>query len=53
MDLALDSVIRFDETQKLVIDEFDEMLNLGFRVQLTAILSMMDRKRQNILFRQR
>lgn len=50
MDLALDSVIRFDETQKLVIDEFDEMLNLGFRVQLTAILSMMDRKRQNILF---
>ena len=50
MDLALDSVIRFDETQKLVIDEFDEMLNLGFRVQLTSILSMMDRKRQNILF---
>jgi len=50
MDLALDSVIRFDETQKLVIDEFDEMLNLGFKVQLTAILAMMDRKRQNILF---
>ena len=50
MDLALDGVIRFDETQKLVIDEFDEMLNLGFRVQLTSILSMMDRKRQNILF---
>ncbi len=50
MDLALDSYIRFDETQKLVIDEFDEMLNLGFKVQLTAILAMMDRKRQNILF---
>jgi ATP-dependent RNA helicase RhlE len=50
MDLALDSVIRFDETQKLVIDEFDEMLNLGFKVQLTSILAMMDRKRQNILF---
>ena len=51
MDLALDSVIRFDETQKLVIDEFDEMLNLGFRVQLTSILAMMNRtKRQNILF---
>ncbi|KAB1154112.1 DEAD/DEAH box helicase [Flavobacterium luteum] len=50
MDLALDNVIRFDETTKLVIDEFDEMLNLGFRVQLTAILAMMRPKRQNILF---
>lgn len=50
MDLALDNVIRFDETSKLVIDEFDEMLNLGFRVQLTAILAMMKTKRQNILF---
>lgn len=50
MDLALDNVIRFDETQKLVIDEFDEMLNLGFRPQLTSILAMMKPKRQNILF---
>ncbi|HMI08696.1 MAG TPA: DEAD/DEAH box helicase [Flavobacterium sp.] len=50
MDLALDNVIRFEETQKLVIDEFDEMLNLGFRPQLTAILAMMRVKRQNILF---
>ncbi|AXB57173.1 DEAD/DEAH box helicase [Flavobacterium fluviale] len=50
MDLALDAVVRFDETQKLVIDEFDEMLNLGFRTQLTALLAMMKPKRQNILF---
>lgn len=50
MDLALDNVIRFDETAKLVIDEFDEMLNLGFRAQLTSILAMMRPKRQNILF---
>ncbi|CAM3498014.1 DEAD/DEAH box helicase [Flavobacterium chungbukense] len=50
MDLALDAVVRFDETQKLVIDEFDEMLNLGFRPQLTALLAMMKPKRQNILF---
>ena len=50
MDLALDNVIRFEETQKLVIDEFDEMLNLGFRPQLTSILAMMRIKRQNILF---
>ena len=50
MDLALDNVIRFDDTQKLVIDEFDEMLNLGFKMQLTSILAMMKTKRQNILF---
>ena len=42
MDLALDNVLRFDETSKLVIDEFD--------VQLTSILAMMKPKRQNILF---
>lgn len=50
MDLALDGVVRFDELQKLVIDEFDEILNLGFRFQVTSILSMMKPKRQNILF---
>jgi ATP-dependent RNA helicase RhlE len=50
MDLALDNVVRFDLLQKLVIDEFDEILNLGFRFQVTSILSMMKEKRQNILF---
>jgi len=50
MDLALDGVLRFDNLQKLVIDEFDEILNLGFRTQLTSILAMMRSKRQNILF---
>ncbi|AXG74609.1 ATP-dependent helicase [Flavobacterium arcticum] len=50
MDLALDNVVRFDAMQKLVIDEFDEILNLGFRVQITSVLSMMKLKRQSILF---
>ena len=50
MDLALDNVVRFDAMQKLVIDEFDEILNLGFRFQITSILSMMKQKRQSILF---
>ena len=50
MDLALDGVLRFDSLQKLVIDEFDEILNLGFRAQLTSILTMMRGKKQNILF---
>ncbi|TGD58842.1 DEAD/DEAH box helicase [Flavobacterium humi] len=50
MDLALDGVLGLQEVQKLVIDEFDEMLNLGFRPQLTSILAMLKPKRQNILF---
>ena len=50
MDLSLDGVLRFDALQKLVIDEFDEILNLGFRAQLTSILTMMRGKKQNILF---
>lgn len=50
MDLALDGVLRIDEVNKLIIDEFDELLNLGFKSQLTSIFSMLKRKRQNILF---
>lgn len=50
MDLALDNVLRLDEVQRLVIDEFDEMLSLGFRPQITSILTMVRAKRQNILF---
>ena len=50
MDLAIDNAISLKEVQKLIIDEFDEMLNLGFRPQLTHIFEMMKEKRQNILF---
>jgi len=50
MDLALDGELGLQEITKLVIDEFDEMLNLGFRPQLTSILAMLKTKRQNILF---
>ncbi len=50
MDLSIDNAISLKEVQKLIIDEFDEMLNLGFRPQLTHIFEMMKPKRQNILF---
>jgi len=33
-----------------VIDEVDEMLNLGFRTQLKNILDLLTEKRQNLLF---
>ena len=50
MDLAIDNAISLKEVKKLIIDEFDEMLNLGFRPQLIHIFEMMRNKRQNILF---
>jgi len=50
MDLALDNALNFSALQKLVIDEFDEVLNLGFKFQVSSILTMMKEKRQNILF---
>lgn len=50
MDLAIDNAITLKEVQKLVVDEFDEMLNLGFKVQLSNIFTMLREKRQNILF---
>lgn len=50
MDLAIDNAISLKEVQKLVVDEFDEMLNLGFKSQLSNIFTMLREKRQNILF---
>ena len=50
MDLAIDNAISLKEVQKLIVDEFDEMLNLGFKAQLVNIFTMMREKRQNILF---
>ncbi len=50
LDLVLDGYIRLKSIQKLVIDEVDEMLNLGFRVQLINLLDLLPEKRQNLLF---
>ncbi|WP_353163797.1 DEAD/DEAH box helicase [Empedobacter brevis] len=50
LDLAIDNVLSFKEMKKLVVDEFDEMLSLGFRPQLIHLFTMMSEKRQNILF---
>ena len=49
-DLAVSGVLRLSSIQKLVIDEVDEMLFIGFRPQLINILDILPRKRQNILF---
>jgi ATP-dependent RNA helicase RhlE len=50
IDLTLSRTLQFSSIKKLVIDEVDEMLNLGFRAQLVQILEVLPLKRQNILF---
>lgn len=49
-DLVLSGSLRLNAIKKLVIDEVDEMLNLGFRTQLRNILDLLPAKRQNLLF---
>lgn len=50
LDLVLDGSLRLKTIKRLVIDEMDEMLNLGFRVQLTRILDLLPPRRQNLMF---
>lgn len=49
-DLAMNGAFKTKGIKKLVIDEVDEMLNLGFRTQLKNILDLLPGKRQNLLF---
>ncbi len=50
IDLTHSRTLQFNSIQKLVIDEVDEMLNLGFRAQLVTILDLLPEKRQNLMF---
>lgn len=50
IDLTLTGVLQLKSIQKLVIDEVDEMLSLGFRTQLTNLLELLPVKRQNLMF---
>ena len=50
IDLTLSRTLQFSAVKKLVIDEVDEMLNLGFRSQLLKILEILPLKRQNLMF---
>ena len=49
-DLLLNGAVKMKALKRLVIDEVDEMLNLGFRTQLKNILDLLPAKRQNLLF---
>ena len=49
-DLALSGVLQLKGIKKLVIDEVDVMLDLGFRPQLKNIFELLKERRQNIMF---
>ncbi|WP_109674231.1 DEAD/DEAH box helicase [Dyadobacter jejuensis] len=50
IDMAMNGTFKTKSVKKLVIDEVDEMLNLGFRHQLNTMLDLLPKKRQNLLF---
>ncbi len=49
-DLAISRALQLKSIQKLVIDEVDVMLDLGFRFQLLNIFDVLPTRRQNIMF---
>ncbi|KAA3648539.1 MAG: ATP-dependent helicase [Bacteroidetes bacterium] len=49
-DLIAHGTLKLKSVSKLVIDEVDVMLDLGFRFQLNNIFELLPSKRQNIMF---
>lgn len=49
-DLVLSRALQLKAVKKVVIDEVDVMLDLGFRFQLTNILDLLPKRRQNLMF---
>lgn len=50
LDLIYTRVLRMKDLKTLVLDEMDELLNLGFRSQLLTLLDLLPKRRQNLLF---
>lgn len=53
MDHLRRRTIRCDHVNKIVLDEADEMLNMGFREDIETILEYIPEPHQTILFLQR
>ncbi|MEL7145741.1 MAG: DEAD/DEAH box helicase [Bacteroidota bacterium] len=50
LDLIYNGSLKTKQIRKLVVDEVDEMLNLGFRDQLGKVLDLLPERRQSLLF---
>ena len=50
LDLALNGAIKLKYVRRFVIDEVDELLDLGFRPQLERVMDLLPSGRQNLMF---
>jgi len=50
VDIVLSGTLKLKAIKRIIIDEMDEMLNLGFRPQVERILDLLPVRRQNLLF---
>lgn len=50
LDMYTRRAIHFDETENLVIDEADRMLDMGFIADINKIVERLPEQRQNLLF---
>jgi ATP-dependent RNA helicase DeaD len=50
MDHMRRKTVKFDDVNTVVLDEADEMLNMGFREDMETILSQVPGERQTVLF---
>lgn len=50
IDLLESKALQLSETQVLILDEADKMLNQGFELEMQKILPLLPKKRQNLLF---
>lgn len=50
IELVKSNALSLNKVNTLVLDEADKMLNLGFKEEMTEILRMLPKQRQNLLF---
>jgi ATP-dependent RNA helicase RhlE len=50
MDLHSQNAVKFDYLEILVLDEADRMLDMGFIRDITKIISLLPKRRQNLMF---
>jgi len=50
LDFTLNGSLKLKSIKRFIIDEVDEMLNLGFRPQLIRVIDLLPPKRQNLMF---
>jgi ATP-dependent RNA helicase RhlE len=50
LELVEKNAVQLSETEVLVLDEADKMLNLGFKEEVDEVIALMPKVRQNLLF---